>query len=141
LTILVPFKKGFKDVFGNVVVIIFQSDFCLEIHQNNIFFYFLKIIFYIITSKQSKSIKKIKFKLKTKKWLDLGYFKGLQTNPGHYTTYLQYADALIFLPDDCSFLLHVKRILRYFEIISGLKVNFYKSSLIELTSMRITLQV
>jgi mannosylglycoprotein endo-beta-mannosidase len=44
---------------------------------------------------------------------------------------LQYADdSLIFLPNDFPSLLHAKRILRWFEIISGLKVNFYKSSLI-----------
>jgi hypothetical protein len=60
-----------------------------------------------------------------------GYFKGLQTAPGHYITHLQYADdSLIFLPNDFPSLLHAKRILRWFEIISGLKVNFYKSSLI-----------
>ncbi|XP_073265324.1 uncharacterized protein [Populus alba] len=60
-----------------------------------------------------------------------GYFKGLQTTPGHYLTHLQYADdSLIFLPNDFPSLLHAKRILRWFEIISGLKVNFYKSLLI-----------
>ena len=37
---------------------------------------------------------------------------------------------LIFLPNDFSSLLHAKRILYWFEIISRLKVNFYKSSLI-----------
>jgi mannosylglycoprotein endo-beta-mannosidase len=62
---------------------------------------------------------------------DSGYFKGLQTFPGHYITHLQYADdTLIFLSNDYSSLLHAKRILHWFEIISGLKVNFYKSSLI-----------
>ncbi|XP_073263045.1 uncharacterized protein [Populus alba] len=60
-----------------------------------------------------------------------GYFKGLQTTPRHYLTHLQYADdSLIFLPNDFPSLLHAKRILCWFEIISGLKVNFYKSSLI-----------
>ncbi|XP_061983093.1 uncharacterized protein LOC133702794 [Populus nigra] len=39
-------------------------------------------------------------------------------------------DTLIFLPNDYSSLLHAKRILCWFEIISRLKVNFYKSSLI-----------
>ena len=44
---------------------------------------------------------------------------------------MQYADdSLIFLPNDFPSLLHAKRILRWFEIISGLKVNFYKCSLI-----------
>jgi hypothetical protein len=42
---------------------------------------------------------------------------------------LQYADdTLIFLSNDYSSLLHAKRILHWFEIISGLKVNFYKTS-------------
>jgi hypothetical protein len=36
--------------------------FCLKIHQNNIFFYFFKIIFGISTSKRSKNIKKLIFK-------------------------------------------------------------------------------
>jgi hypothetical protein len=35
---------------GSVVAVIFQSDFYLEIYQNN-FFYFLKIIFDISISK------------------------------------------------------------------------------------------
>jgi len=39
---------------------------------------------------------------------------------------------LIFLPNDYSSLLHAKRILRWFEIISRPKVNFYKSSLIRI---------
>jgi hypothetical protein len=37
-----------------------QNAFCLEMHQNEFFFYFLKIIFDISTSKRSKNIKKIK---------------------------------------------------------------------------------
>jgi len=60
-----------------------------------------------------------------------GYFKGLQTAPRHYITHSQYADdSPIFLPNDFPSLLHAKRILRWFEIIFGLKVNFYKSPLI-----------
>ena len=38
-------------LFGIVVVVAVQSVFHLEIHQNDIFFYFLKIIFEISTSK------------------------------------------------------------------------------------------
>jgi hypothetical protein len=40
-----------KMVFENVVTVAFQSIFRSEMHQNNIFFYFLKIIFDISISK------------------------------------------------------------------------------------------
>jgi len=43
-------------VFDNVVVVAFQIAFRAEIHAND-FFYFLKIIFNISTSKQSKKYK------------------------------------------------------------------------------------
>jgi hypothetical protein len=43
-------------VFGSVVVVVFQIIFRAEIYINN-FFYFLKIIFDISTSKQSKKYK------------------------------------------------------------------------------------
>ena len=46
-----------KLLFRSVVVIAFYS----EIYQNNLFFYFLKIIFDISTSKWFKNIKKILF--------------------------------------------------------------------------------
>jgi hypothetical protein len=42
-----------------VVAVTVQSAFCLEMHQNNIFFYFLKIIFDISISKRYENIKKI----------------------------------------------------------------------------------
>ena len=42
----------------------FQSAFHAEIHQNDIFFYFLKIIFDISTSKWFTNTKKISFKMK-----------------------------------------------------------------------------
>jgi len=45
-------------MFMIVVVVVFLSIFYLEIHQNNIFFYFLKFIFDIRLSKQFKIIKK-----------------------------------------------------------------------------------
>jgi hypothetical protein len=38
-------------LFGSVVAIVFQNVFYSEIYQNNIFFYFLKIIFNINASK------------------------------------------------------------------------------------------
>jgi hypothetical protein len=46
-----------------MVVVAFQSAFYLEMHQNNIF-YFFKFIFHINTLKQSKNNKKINFKQK-----------------------------------------------------------------------------
>jgi len=41
-----------------VVTVVFQSIFCAEMHQNDILFYFKKIIFEISESKQSKTYKK-----------------------------------------------------------------------------------
>jgi len=43
------------DMFGRVVAVTFQNIFRAEIHQNNIFFNFLKIIFEINASKRSKT--------------------------------------------------------------------------------------
>jgi hypothetical protein len=48
----------FLGVFKSVVVITVQSDFCSEIHQNNIFL-FLKNYFGISTLKQFEKIKKL----------------------------------------------------------------------------------
>jgi hypothetical protein len=48
----------FKRLFISVVVIVFQSIFHLENYQNNIFFYFLEIIFDISASKKFKNTKK-----------------------------------------------------------------------------------
>ena len=49
-----------------MIVIVVQSVFRLEIHENNVFFIFLKNIFNISTSKQFKNIKKIIFIKKLK---------------------------------------------------------------------------
>jgi hypothetical protein len=46
----------YKIVFESVVAVAFQITFCVEMHAND-FFYFLKIIFDINTSKQSKTYK------------------------------------------------------------------------------------
>jgi hypothetical protein len=51
-------------VFGIVIVVVVQSVFRLEMHQNKKK-YFLKIIFYISTSKRYENIKEIYFKQKT----------------------------------------------------------------------------
>jgi hypothetical protein len=53
-------------VFGNVVVVAFQIAFRAEIHAND-FFYFLKIIFDISTSKRSKRYKPHSILAKKKK--------------------------------------------------------------------------
>jgi hypothetical protein len=52
---------GRMPIFGSVDMVVFQSVFCVEIHQNDIFFYFLKIIFDISASKRSKTYQKINF--------------------------------------------------------------------------------
>jgi hypothetical protein len=44
-------------MFGNVVAVAFQITFRAGMHANDIFFYFLKNIFDISTSKQSKTYK------------------------------------------------------------------------------------
>jgi len=49
-------------------MVAFQSVFHAEIYQNDIFFYFLKIIFEISASKQSKIYKKLFFS-KNKNWI------------------------------------------------------------------------
>ena len=59
------------------------------------------------------------------------YFRGIEFNFEDFITHLQYADdTLIFIPNNLSSLIHVKRILRWFELTSSLKINFYKSSLL-----------
>jgi len=52
-------NRGFfelKSVFDSMVVVAFQITFCAEMYAND-FFYFLKIIFDISTSKQFKTYK------------------------------------------------------------------------------------
>jgi len=55
-----------ESVFDSVVAVAFQITFRVEIHANN-FFYFLKIIFDISTSKRSKKYKPHSILAKTKK--------------------------------------------------------------------------
>jgi len=50
-----------RSLFGSVVAVAFQSAFHAEMHQNDVFFYFFKIIFEISVSKRSKTYKKIHF--------------------------------------------------------------------------------
>jgi hypothetical protein len=72
-----------------VVAVLFQNVFYLKMHQNNIFFYFLKIIFDISTSKWSENTKNISIWSKEKKLI---FFKSAfetQKQIGFYETQLQ----------------------------------------------------
>jgi hypothetical protein len=62
----------------------------------------------------------------------MGLIEGLNfSKTGLVLSHLQFAnDTLIFSSASLSSLQNVKRILLCFELISGLKVNFYKSSII-----------
>jgi hypothetical protein len=54
-------------------------------------------------------------------------------NNGDMISHLQYADdTLFFSPNDLNSLKIVKRILRWFELFSKLKINFYNSSVINI---------
>jgi hypothetical protein len=51
----------FKKLIESVVAVAFQSVFCVEIYQNDVFFIFKKFIFKINASKRSKTYKKFDF--------------------------------------------------------------------------------
>lgn len=54
--------------------------------------------------------------------LDSVYFRGIEYNHDKFIIHLQYADnVLVFILDDYASLLHVKRILRWFKLASGLR--------------------
>jgi len=59
-------KNMYKMFGGSMIVVVFKNIFYLEMHQNN-FFYFLKIIFYIIALKWSENTKNISIWSKEKK--------------------------------------------------------------------------
>ena len=57
-----------------------------------------------------------------------GYFKGIDYGNELYLSHLQYADdTLVFVHNNYSSLMNVKRILRWFELSSGLKFIFLKA--------------
>ena len=58
-------------------------------------------------------------------------FKGIKVGSNEMSvSHLQYADdTIIFCEAQVDQLLNVKRVLRCFQVISGLKINFFKSSL------------
>jgi len=63
---------------------------------------------------------------------DLGLTSGINVgNTGLVISHLQFADdTLIFSSDSLYSMQNIKRILLCFELVSGLKVNFYKSSIV-----------
>ncbi|GAU38174.1 hypothetical protein TSUD_264000 [Trifolium subterraneum] len=65
------------------------------------------------------------------KAVELGFYKGIQLRScGVNISHLQYADDTLFVGEVCvENLWTTKAILRWFELISGLKVNFFKSKL------------
>jgi hypothetical protein len=67
-----------------------------------------------------------------KKAVGLGYFKGIRLcDSGEQISHLQYADDTLLVGEACvENLWSMKAILKWFELISGLKVNFFKSKLI-----------
>jgi exonuclease III len=65
------------------------------------------------------------------KAVSLCFFKGFKLNSDILISHLQYADDTIFIGEACvENLWSMKAILRWFELISGLKVNFSKSNII-----------
>jgi hypothetical protein len=60
----------------------------------------------------------------------LGFFRGFKVGPDVVVSHLQYADDTLFIGEACvENLWSMKAILRWFELMSGLKVNFSKSCL------------
>lgn len=64
---------------------------------------------------------------------ELGIFKGACVGPaGLRVSYLQFADdTILFCDAEWAEIVNVKRILRCFELISGLKINFHKNVVCE----------
>lgn len=60
-----------------------------------------------------------------------GLIKGVEISPRiNNFTHLQFADdTIIFLSADTNNFINIKRILQCFQLISGLKINFSKSSI------------
>lgn len=62
---------------------------------------------------------------------ELGIFRGVQLpNNGGTISHLQFADdTILFFNNDSNSILGARRVLKCFELISGLKINYEKSSL------------
>ena len=66
--------------------------------------------------------------LSLKKWEGIGF-----SNEGLKITHLQYADdAILFCPPKIDYLMNIKMTLIIFHLVSGLQVNFHKSSILGL---------
>jgi hypothetical protein len=62
--------------------------------------------------------------------VSLGFFKCFQVNSEVKVSLIQYADDTLFIGEACvENLWAMKAVLRWFELVSGLKVNFSKSCL------------
>jgi hypothetical protein len=65
------------------------------------------------------------------KAVSMGYFRGFKIDSEMTISHLQYADDTLLIGEPCvENLWAMKAILRWFELISGLKVNFSKSCLV-----------
>jgi hypothetical protein len=87
-------------VLRSVIAVIFQSAFHLEMHQNDVFFYFKKISLEIGTSKQSENIKKLIFSKTKMIFLETRVEPRFQTLTPHiffFITYVHINSLLIFL--------------------------------------------
>ncbi|XP_050232953.1 uncharacterized protein LOC126681456 [Mercurialis annua] len=74
------------------------------------------------------------FKILIDKAKDLGLIQGIRIEDYHESlSILQFADdTLLFIPNNMEMIKNLLRILRCFELISGLRINFKKSSIIGL---------
>ena len=63
-----------------------------------------------------------------------GLIKGIGfNNDAVHITHLQFADdTMLFIEPRLEYLLNAKRILRVFELVSGLKINFHKSCIVKI---------
>ncbi|KAK2652396.1 hypothetical protein Ddye_012252 [Dipteronia dyeriana] len=64
---------------------------------------------------------------------DSNLLKGVKFGlDGVHVTQLQFTDdTIIFIEPKLEYLLNVKRTLRYFELASGLRINFHKSCIVQ----------
>lgn len=69
------------------------------------------------------------------KAIDKGLWEGVEIRKGHdlRISHLKFADdTLLFCPARKEYLLNIKKTLIVFQLVSGLKLNFHKSSLVDI---------